>query len=210
MKGITFEECKEQLTNFDGNLIFGYYEAHPRIEEEFMSFTELELCEALEAEFADRVVMVADDFDESDYDNYVNSYNYMADGIFLLRRYKKQCITSIQFHRYGDARCNYTDEIYVTSECDDFEDIYEVFLNMAKYYTFEYKGLEVTVSTTPLDEGGVFDISVFGLIKGSDIEHYEEIYSVYLYDTDTPEEIEKSVIEEKQFQELIEYFLSGE
>lgn len=206
MKGITFEECKEQLTNFNGNLIFGYYEAHTRVEEEFMSFTELELCEALEEEFAGSVVMVSDNFDVSDYDNVVNSYNFMADGIFQLRRYSKQCITSIQFHRYGDVRCNYTDEIYITSEYDGFEDIYEVLIGLCKTHTFEYKGLEVTISTHPLREGGVFDVSI------CDKEHYqyEDLYDIYLSDSDTPEELEECLKNEQQFQELVDYFLKGE
>lgn len=206
MKGVTFEECKEQLTNFEGDLIFGYYEAHPRIEEEFMSFTELELAKALEEEFSGNVVMVSDNFDEADYDDYVNSYNFMADGIFLLRRYKKQCITSIQFHRYGDARGNYTDEIYITSEYDGFDDIYEVLIGLCKTHTFEYKGLEITVSTHPLREGGVFDVS----ISGEENSQYEDIYDIYLSDSDTPEELEECLKNEQQFQELVEYFLSGE
>lgn len=206
MKGITFKECKEQLTNFEGNLIFGCCKAHPRVEEEFMSFTELELCEALEEEFAGNVVMVFDNFYESDYDNLVNSYNFMADGIFQLRRYKKQCITSIQFHRYGDTRCNYTDEIYITSEYDDFDDIYEVLIGLCKSHTFEYKGLEVTISTHPLREGGVFDVSICSNVSGEE----EDLYNIYLSDSDTPEELEECLKNEQQFQELVDYFLKGE
>lgn len=206
MKGITFKECKEQLKNFEGNLIFGYYGAHPRVEEEFMRFTELELCEALEEEFASNVVMVSDNFYESDYDNLVNSYNFMADGIFQLRRYKKQCITSIQFHRYGDARCNYTDEIYIKSEYDGFDDIYEVLIELCKTHTFEYKGLEVTISTHPLREGGVFDVSICSNVSGEE----EDLYNIYLSDSDTPEELEECLKNEQQFQELVDYFLKGE
>ena len=210
MKGITFKECKEQLKNFEGNLIFGYYGAHPRVEEEFMSFTELELCEALEEEFASNVVMVSDNFYESDYDNLVNSYNFMADGIFQLRRYKKQYITSIQFHRYGDTRCNYTDEIYITSEYDDFDDIYEVLIGLCKSHTFEYKGLEVTISTHPLREGGVFDVSIYSTFSGEENSQHEDLCDIYLSDSDTPEELEECLKNEQQFQELVDYFLKGE
>ena len=108
-----------------------------------------------------------------------NSYNWNAQVVFNYNEIEvidhhgmEHRYITVKFHRYGDARGNYTDYMVLDMSLDEF---YEVLADASRVYCeIEYKGVSYSISTDIFKESCIFDI----YSNDADIDEYGQYLDI--------------------------------
>ena len=166
------------LKNLKGNKYFGVYEAQNKFESKNLYISELDIVRGLADYEIDFEKIYKADFEDVVYGdavgNYMqidldykdacdNSYNWCSQVTFDYRQIQvidkhgdEHEYIAIKFHRYGDVRGNYTDDMILDMDMDSF---YETIMEVTSVYaSVKYKGNEYCISTNAFKESCLFDI----------------------------------------------------
>ena len=109
-----------------------------------------------------------------------NSYNWLApisnhfNYTIYQSRAMDNCIVEFKVHRFGDVRCNYTEEVYLQFE--DEYDFFEILEDSAKHFTIIDNDNEIKYHIT-ID---VFNECPSIIIESND--EYEDVYDYEAYE----------------------------
>lgn len=85
-------------------------------------------------------------------------------------------IVELAVHKYGDVRCNYTDECYL--QFDSIDEFYEVLLNSSKYFSMTKDNIEYFISIDIFNECPIIEFDT-----EENCEHIEGLEAVELLES---------------------------
>jgi hypothetical protein len=118
----------------------------------------LEALKPLEVnDFKREAILKAFEDSNRDYVEAKNSYNWNGNVDHDLQWYvvevNKRKYMILSFHRYGDVRCNYTNEVVLSYDDIDADDFYNAIFESDKHDTLEVDGVAYNFQVSAVNEG---------------------------------------------------------